>query len=551
MVLTFGGHLWCAASGMEVVPFAFVLTRAFRKASEWSERGGSENDDTKKTPRDFWELAALGWAAFLFRPEGAVAVIAIALVFVLFPRSKEIVHRVRDGAIAVAGPALVLVFLRLATGTASTSTASVKLLFGNPYYRGDAFVAAVEANVHVFFDTLLKGEVWSAEFIPSGGSAFAIAGLFAIALCGQQTKKYWRAAFVLVLALEMLAPTTYVTFLWNRLRYLWPFATGWLIGLACLAKVTGDALGQIRASWKITTPILVGLFAGAFLTRLGGVVDDVATSASGIDRQHVVLGNWAKTNIPEGARIGVNDTGAIAYFGDHPTFDVVGLTTPGEGKYWVAGAGSRYEHYERLKATAPDRLPKFFVVYPEWMSCDPVLGAEIYEATVTDSTILGGQTMRVYVADYDLLGEGEAHFRRAGERGRECLVVGVQRERRSLIQIRRVRFELERASRRGKGDCRATGAKQLRGVGCERQPGAWRERPGLVGEQEDRPAADERSRERADVAVKLTTHLPFGENVAAGSGWDVPPSESRSARWSSCSRDRSRCSSASPRKGFA
>lgn len=402
MVLTFSGHLWCAASGMEVVPFAFVLTRAFRKAAEWSER-----DETEKTPRAFWQLTAFGWAAFLFRPEGAVAVLAIALVFVLFPRSPTPMARARDGAIAGALPAAVLLFLRLATGSASTSTASVKLLFGNPYYRGDAFVTAVKGNLHIFFDTLLRGQVWSAEFIPSGGLAFALAGLFAIALCGHQAKRPWRAAFVLVLALEMLAPTTYVTFLWNRLRYLWPFATGWLIGLACLAKVAGDALATIRPSWRIATPILAGLFAGAFATKLGGVLDDLASSASGIDRQHVALGRWAKENIPSGARIGVNDTGAIAYFGDHPTFDVVGLTTPGEGRYWVAGAASRYEHYERLKATAPERLPRFFIVYPEWMACDPVLGSLLYEATVTDSTILGGQTMGVYVADYDVLGAGE------------------------------------------------------------------------------------------------------------------------------------------------
>jgi hypothetical protein len=120
-----------------------------------------------------------------------------------------------------------------------------------------------------------------------------------------------------------------------------------------------------------------------------------------------LLGKWAKENIPAGARIGVNDTGAIAYFGDHPTFDVVGLTTPGEGKYWVAGAGSRFEHYEKLRETSPERLPSYFIVYPQWMACDAVLGPELFEATVTDATILGGQTMGVYEATYALLGSGE------------------------------------------------------------------------------------------------------------------------------------------------
>jgi hypothetical protein len=121
----------------------------------------------------------------------------------------------------------------------------------------------------------------------------------------------------------------------------------------------------------------------------------------------VALGRWADAELPKDARIGVNDTGAIAYFGNRHTFDVVGLTTPSEGKYWVAGAGSRLEHYERLRVSAPASLPTHFIVYPEWMSCDVVLGKPLHEAVVTDSTILGGQVMRAYEARYYHLGSGE------------------------------------------------------------------------------------------------------------------------------------------------
>jgi hypothetical protein len=103
----------------------------------------------------------------------------------------------------------------------------------------------------------------------------------------------------------------------------------------------------------------------------------------------------------------VNDTGAIAYFSDHPTFDVCGLTTEGEGRYWVSGAASRFEHYEHLAAEHPGSLPQYFIVYPEWMAMNEVLGAKLHEATVTDSTILGGQTMVAYEADYSRLGTGE------------------------------------------------------------------------------------------------------------------------------------------------
>jgi hypothetical protein len=157
----------------------------------------------------------------------------------------------------------------------------------------------------------------------------------------------------------------------------------------------------------VVTPIACGAFFGLIASKVDWVLDDVAGSASGIDRQQVALGRWAKESLPPDARIGVNDTGAIAYFGDRRTFDVVGLTTDGEARYWVAGAGSRLEHYERLRATAPGKLPTHFIVYPEWMGMEMVLGEPLHEATVTDASILGGQTMRAYTADWSKLGSGE------------------------------------------------------------------------------------------------------------------------------------------------
>ena len=43
---------------------------------------------------------------------------------------------------------------------------------------------------------------------------------------------------------------------------------------------------------------------------------------------------------------------------------------------------------------------------------DAVLGLPLHEATVTDSTILGGRTMRAYQADWSALGSGEAPWTR-------------------------------------------------------------------------------------------------------------------------------------------
>jgi hypothetical protein len=194
-----------------------------------------------------------------------------------------------------------------------------------------------------------------------------------------------------------------LSFLWNRVRYIWPFAGAWFVLLACFAREAGDLAQRARPRLTFVTPLLVGALAGALSVRLPWAIHDLAQSAHAIARQQVALGRWSAEHLPLDARIGVNDTGAIAYLSGRRTFDVVGLTTEGEARYWVAGAGSRYEHYETLPM---DRRPTHFIVYPHWMACPPVLGKELMSATVVDQSILGGPTMVAYEARYDTLGSG-------------------------------------------------------------------------------------------------------------------------------------------------
>jgi hypothetical protein len=405
MTLAFGGLAWGAASGMEVVPFAWVLAHAVRRASEWHE------DPARRTTRELRILVALAVIAPFVRPEGVVASLVLGIAVAIHPRRPGMRGRAEAllFVVAMAAPNLVLLAL---TGHTTSSTAQVKLLVGNPYY---VLPDAAIANARLLVGTILDGEVWSAEFLPKGGAPFACAGLAALVWRGQASRRIFRATAVLVLALAMFVPCIYVTFLWNRLRYLWPFAPAWFIGLACLARAIGALVGRIDPRGGVAaTTLVAGGFAGTLAVRLDWVIEDIAQSASGIDRQQAALGRWADANLPQTARIGVNDTGAVAYFGNRLTFDIVGLTTPSEAKYWVAGAGSRLEHYERLKGSSAASLPTHFIVYPEWMACDPVLGHILHEAVVTDASILGGQTMRVYEARWDKLGSGELPWTKTG-----------------------------------------------------------------------------------------------------------------------------------------
>ena len=399
MVLAFGGYLWCAASGMEVVPLAWTLAFGIRKAIEWGEAPAAARSE-----RAFRVLIALSFLAPFVRPEGMLVSAIVFGVLVAFPGT-----RARATAlVALVGPLAVPLLNLALTGQVASSTTIVKWLPGNPYYgHGGALVATIRDNVRLFFDTLIDGREWSAVYLPSGARPFAIAALLAIPAAGWFRGRPLRAGVVFAMALAILVPCTYLTFLWNRLRYLWPFAFAWFIGCACLAQSVAEILAIARPRWRLVGGVLSGLFAGALSSRLGWTLDDLWGSSSAIDRQQVALGRWAEATLAPSARIGVNDTGAISYLSGRKTFDVVGLTTPGEARYWVAGAGSRFEHYENLLRSSPDRLPTHFIVYRHWMACDPVLGEELHDETVTDQTILGGTTMTAYAARYELLGSGD------------------------------------------------------------------------------------------------------------------------------------------------
>lgn len=406
LVLAFAGFTWGAGSGMEIVPFAWAFAATVRRAADVAE---AREGPGALAPRAPDALVAFAWAAPLIRPEGALASVAAAAALVVGRRAIGARRAAGLAALALTGAfAPTLVNLAL-TGHAASDTADVKLLVTQPYVEpyGSWGVRAFE-HARLLVGTILDGEAWGAEYLPRGLAGVGVAGLVAVAVRAHLAGRRARGALVLGLALALFVPCLYLTFLWNRLRYLLPFATGWLLGVVCLGHVLADAgarlgLGRARALLRLGVPFAA---AGLFAAKLDGVVEDVAQSASGIHRQQVTLGRWVRTALPPDARVGVNDTGAIAYFGERRTFDVVGLTTPGEGRFWKAGPASRFEHYERLVREGR-AFPTHFAVYPEWMAIPPLLGVARAEAVVLDATILGGTTMRVHEARREILGSGE------------------------------------------------------------------------------------------------------------------------------------------------
>jgi hypothetical protein len=389
MVLSFGGYVWFAASGMEVVPLAWVLMRSARRAAEWWEAG---------TPRDRpTELLVLAVLGPLIRPEGVVASLSIAATVLLGARGRARLF----GVGALLSPAIPALVNLLAAGTTTTTTATVKWLPMNPYLDLPEIGAQVQENLELLFGTLLDGRIWSAVFLPERSGLVLWPAVPALIAMGVARHARVRAALLGAVAIGMLLPATYDSFLWNRLRYLWPFMAAWFVGVAALADAAGAAAARLEPSLARLRLLASGAVIGGLLSHLGWTLDDLGTSADAIRRQQAALGQWARDALPEDAVLGVNDTGAIAYFSGRRTFDVVGLTTAGEARYWAAGAGSRFEHYERLGSSA---LPSHFIVYPAWFALSPLLGELLTERSVPGATILGGETMAAHVADYSSFG---------------------------------------------------------------------------------------------------------------------------------------------------
>ncbi|MBK9259236.1 MAG: hypothetical protein IPM54_05310 [Polyangiaceae bacterium] len=397
MSLGFGGFAWFAWSGMETIPFTWLLVRTARASAELCE------PDPDKPPVSPMEVALLGVVTPLLRPEGLLAS-GIAFLALAFRALSVRGWRSRlMPLVPLTGPLVVPALHVLFAGHATSATTMVKWLPANPAYDRAGARAFIESNVRLLFTSVLDGGDWTWLFVQEGHLYVVLLGLGALIVCAWRERISIHALFVFILVVATVLPCTYLSFLWNRVRYVWPFFATHFVLAACLARLLGDAVQRFGKTNLPVGTVIAGVFAGALVVKLPRALADLAESAHAIDRQQVALGFWAREHLPADARIGVNDTGAIAYLSNRKTFDVCGLTTEGEAFYWTHGAGSRFEHYEKLPV---ERRPSHFIVYPQWMSCEPVLGDELHRATVTDQSILGGHTMIAYEARWDRMGSG-------------------------------------------------------------------------------------------------------------------------------------------------
>jgi hypothetical protein len=202
-----------------------------------------------------------------------------------------------------------------------------------------------------------------------------------------------------------------------------------------------------RGTW------LPGALAGfALLASLLGLPTWAAITGGAslqVKEQQVSVGYWIRENLPSGARVGINDAGAIRYYGGHPTVDLIGLTTNGLALPSRNGSGSLYEALEEMPE---EKRPDYFAVYPDWFSdfyASRVFGEEIARFSLSSrpevAGVVGGSEVAVFRADWGLARSGET-FRGEGQVRDTLDVADLESEREHDYEMRMPLIGLEPAN---------------------------------------------------------------------------------------------------------
>ena len=143
--------------------------------------------------------------------------------------------------------------------------------------------------------------------------------------------------------------------------------------------------------------LLLGVTLGIQAWRLPRLPRTYARHVYEIHAMDVELGRWVRQNVPPGTNVAVNDIGAIAWFGERPIVDAIGLATPELTPYWSP---------MRLRTLVAMRrfAPKFCIIFPHWFpewTSRPSLLQPVLQNAVRDITILGGAVSIVYRMDWE------------------------------------------------------------------------------------------------------------------------------------------------------
>jgi hypothetical protein len=396
--------LWGYMSGMEIGLYASVLLASLVLYLEERERA--------IFPRLRWMLFLLA----VSRPEGAVlsGVLGIAMLFDRRRAAREgQVPRFLDPVLLVPFAAAAFPFLvnLLVSGSIESTSSQAKSILAEPHpdVRWKFLMESPKvwlsiAKSYLSCLDLQPGAIMIHRYWIPTAAALVSFLVFSFVPRGRP----WAdgRVFFLLLPAAIVVDSFPVAWSVHFYRYQQGF---YPVFLACCAAGIARAatlawshlprvLGAPLAALAIALPL--GSWSPIATVEYANVIQFYGHNCENILHQQVKVGRWIEENLPRTAVVGMNDAGAIAYYGNRSTVDLLGLTTEGFAKVYRSGIGCMFE---RLRRLPPPRLPTYFAIYPEWfpyLKSSGVLGPESFRAHLGFNTICGQDDKVVYPAEW-------------------------------------------------------------------------------------------------------------------------------------------------------
>ncbi|MFB3785719.1 MAG: hypothetical protein ACE15F_05050 [bacterium] len=346
---------WGIWSGMEIALLACLILLAIHEIL----------GPAPSLPRLFLYLGLLA----LCRPEGAIwGIVLGAVLAVRWISGAPLSHRRESAAaflaallfavICLAGPSL---FFYWATGNSSGNGLLAKSLLYHPTQMPYEILGDIVANAGAIVMFLMGGGIHGlGEFVLPGFLLFVVLGLLGWTIRPGSEPKWQALSIGLPLLAVLGAVATLEVWPLHNYRYLVPF-----FPLLFLLAVVGlESLGlMFRLNDSVPLAAGVALAALTQATYLPAWATRYIENSATILEKQKNAALWINGNLPAGQSIAINDAGVLAYYGQRPVYDLVGLVTDDTTLAYRMGEGGLYEQLERLD---PRSRPDCAIVFPAW-----------------------------------------------------------------------------------------------------------------------------------------------------------------------------------------
>ncbi|HEY1816004.1 MAG TPA: hypothetical protein VGG74_26830 [Kofleriaceae bacterium] len=403
MALAIGPFAFGALSGMEVAFAAALLVLVV-----WLLL-----DRDASAPPD-WKLAAALAATSLSRPEATLVVGGVVMFGAIATWRARGLRPAARWLVALVPALLWLTANKLFAGHWFPNTGVVKSQFYLPGFDWASWRTTTIAQLKATFRALFW-EPGSPLVHPRLVTLVLVAGAARAIVWAVRANKPLVAIVAIGAPIALIAGVvatsgvgngvTITAYNFQNYRYV---ATA----LPLLFVLAGFALAPF-VTRKLPFAIAASCVAAAFLyTAWPELRENMRLFAQGAvdtNAQVVTLGHYIHDKLP-GARVMLHDAGAIAYYGDGPVYDMLGLVTNDQAEVANNGPGSRFEFLEHMP---PGERPAYFAYYPSWLGSMDFFGAALVHTPLgpgftTKPRLVGDGDMELLPAVWDHIGTGEA-----------------------------------------------------------------------------------------------------------------------------------------------